>query len=121
MAHHVRQDIHRLTAHTSIGEFTHLLFCFFGIHPVIIRTCRLFIRMADICEMFGARYICRMASMKIGIGEGFMAKLMEYGLSGDTLVLYAYLNKPMRLFVRAVAPPDIVRLCKASLLVNPFL
>ena len=120
VAHGIWQHVHRLATHTSVRYFRHQPLGFRWFHPVVIGAGGLFIWLRYVSQMFGPRHICGMAPVKIGIGPVTLIQFVEYRLTFNLFLFHAHFHNPVRFFVRAVTPPDSIRLCQFRHFFNPF-
>jgi hypothetical protein len=61
-----------------------------------------------------------MASVVITVRVCCLVKLPEYLITVYLLFPNAYFNQPARLLLGAVAPVDLIRLCKPGYFIYPF-
>mgnify|MGYP001627136770 CR=1 FL=1 len=80
MPHHVWQNIHRPTFHTTFCQVHQRFFCFLRVHPVIVRTLRFSVRVENKCQMLCPSDICWVASVKVRVWPKFVVQFVKHSL-----------------------------------------
>ncbi len=111
--HGIGDYVHRAPLHRPVKELAHLCVHFVLLHPVVGRTCVLFLRGADDRPLFVSCHVFRICAVIVTARELFLVKLNHFA------GFHRQRPDRLQLLFAAVNPEDFRRLCHGGAFRHP--